>query len=498
MVAPICMGLAACDAEIRDQDDTPETATAGYSVVENTEDWDWIGLHTRAGDPAFNRFPAGDPRNSVTAANAIVSLNGCTGSLVGRDVIMTADHCYRTASGSLPVPFTDTATFFFDTASPRSFTCTGPLQSDTEADLITLRCEPDPVTGELPGDLVQPIHVSHTAPVNGADLFEFAVNCRCDDWSTGCNTWGVPGTPYQRAGGGSCTGDPSGHGNLYRLLSPGGTGQTHASRFTNCEVNNASASWTNQSTSRRGFNNNCDSLKGSSGGPIFDRVTGTVVGICSQESHTGGSFNSSGEAWNTMTYWDRDADGVLDINEARHKFRWVRFTSEELPERTCPTGHAVSGFECRGSNCDEVRVLCQPVPGGTGASRWSGTFSEESPGWHGCSGNEVVTGIRCFNGNCDDVELRCSDTTATVDNCTTGAWRSEEDGLYADLGNRFFRRGECRGSYCDDLRFEICRVNLPETCHASCGLNSVSGSCWCDEACVGVGDCCADFDLMCN
>src|SRR5688572_3520962 len=89
-----------------------EVAEASEAVIENTEDWDWIGLHTVATDAAFNLFAAGDARNSLTAANGVASLSGgCDGFLISRDQIATADHCFRSTTGVLSA-ISVTATFF--------------------------------------------------------------------------------------------------------------------------------------------------------------------------------------------------------------------------------------------------------------------------------------------------------------------------------------------------------------------------------------------------
>ncbi len=49
---------------------------------------------------------------------------------------------------------------------------------------------------------------------------------------------------------------------------------------------------------------------------------------------------------------------------------------------------------------------------------------------------------------------------------------------------------------------DICDcMELPgpiNSCEDSCGSQSESGSCWCDEACEGYGDCCGDIDEQCN
>lgn len=299
----------------------PAVETGTAALIEHNEDWDWIGTHDKTRDPTYNLHPAGSVRNAETAAEAVMAIGDsrrpfCTGFLVGPDLVMTADHCFRLDNGSMPARFTERATLRADTIVPRTFDCVGPVHLDAPADVVTLRCARD-ANGWLPGDYVSPVRLSRSAPAQGEDLFSVTVNCRCDDWSTGCgHKWGGQGPVTHRNAGGTCTGSPAPRADAsYRLLSPGGTGNGE-SRRQQCRVNNAGSTWTvENSPQRSGFHHNCDSLRGSSGGPVFSRYTGEVVGVVSSSWHGFGSWNAAGEVWRFMRDHDANQDDQLDSEE---------------------------------------------------------------------------------------------------------------------------------------------------------------------------------------
>ena len=57
----------------------------------------------------------------------------------------------------------------------------------------------------------------------------------------------------------------------------------------------------------------------------------------------------------------------------------------------------------------------------------------------------------------------------------------------------------CAGADGDEDRGEIAEEDLVGSCSAatSCGEKSDGGNCWCDDACLGFGDCCSDKPLVC-
>ncbi|MBL4683312.1 MAG: hypothetical protein JKY37_01890 [Nannocystaceae bacterium] len=44
----------------------------------------------------------------------------------------------------------------------------------------------------------------------------------------------------------------------------------------------------------------------------------------------------------------------------------------------------------------------------------------------------------------------------------------------------------------------ICVEDATDSCSNHCDGQSEDGTCWCDEACVGYGDCCADINTFCG
>ncbi|MEQ8276299.1 MAG: VCBS repeat-containing protein [Deltaproteobacteria bacterium] len=296
----------------------PDVDQTASSLIEHDEDWDAVVLHTYASDPAYNLFPANDVRNAIDAADAValvgVASGRCTGFLVDEALVMTAHHCVYDDNGNLQTP-NPMFTFLWDTAQPRQFGCFGPIHSDYRADVVTFRCSPDGL-GNLPGDYgIAPVRLARTAPNNDDRLFQISVNCRCDEWSTGCSRWGGVGPYWDYNATGTCSGSAT--GGLYRLLSPGGFGQ-NVNRFDKCDVSNDDAEW----DGRHGFNMNCDGMPGSSGAPVFHRLTGEVVGILSEQRHQGGSFNRGGEVWRFVRENDLDEDARLDSEEPALLSSW--------------------------------------------------------------------------------------------------------------------------------------------------------------------------------
>lgn len=211
---------------------------------------------------------------------------------------------------------------------------------------------------------------------------------------------------------------------------------------------------------------------------------------------------------------------------------WDDWVSEENggPWSMCgPGDQAVSGFDCSGSNCDNVRVQCQTMPDDITVWNYnfSDWYSEEnsgigtwvSEGWyqyddsysHVCnySGESgIMTGIHCDGSYCDDIQIECA-TPRRYDGgvwevvdmieCSWTGWYSEEQPslTFATGANRFISGIRCNGSYCDNKSYYVCSLDVPATsCGGECG-GSAPGGCWCDLACQGYGDCCDDYADVC-
>ena len=161
---------------------------------------------------------------------------------------------------------------------------------------------------------------------------------------------------------------------------------------------------------------------------------------------------------------------------------WTGWVSEENGEATCGGGEAAYGFACSGDYCDNVALNCKT--GGTGIGFWEHTwttyFSEE-PGsgplgplanMRVCTtsaGLGVVTGIQCRGDYCDEIRLRCSTpmmiqpqgiTNLTMGSCYWTGWVSEENSPASFNG--FITAIQCNGDYCDNKRFYMCAaMNAP-------------------------------------
>jgi hypothetical protein len=211
---------------------------------------------------------------------------------------------------------------------------------------------------------------------------------------------------------------------------------------------------------------------------------------------------------------------------------WTPWVSEEDggPWAWCgPVDQAVSGFECNGDFCNNVRMRCETLPLGITVASYNypAQFSEEndgigtvsSEGWYrydnsyshvcnyaGAAG--ILNGIRCDGNFCNNISLMCATPMLNLDggqqpaelgDCEWTDYYSEEDGpLSYEVGaNRFITGVRCSGSFCNDKSFYVCSLLAPaDSCLGECG-GRARGDCYCDTACGVNNDCCEDYESMC-
>jgi hypothetical protein len=188
--------------------------------------------------------------------------------------------------------------------------------------------------------------------------------------------------------------------------------------------------------------------------------------------------------------------------------RWTTWISEEFGPAECPDGMAVIAAECSGSYCDQIRLRCDTLADPIGEAHW--TYWVEAGGdFFGngnksdatCEPNEWMTGIDCNGDFCDNVRIECSPTNRTEANCDwTDDWYSEEQGVYSAPPDFYLRGVRCQGAHCDNKQYLICQTRplSDASCNEHCGSASANGTCWCDELCVQYGDCCSDHADFCG
>lgn len=166
---------------------------------------------------------------------------------------------------------------------------------------------------------------------------------------------------------------------------------------------------------------------------------------------------------------------------------WI---SEENGPAICPAGHALLRLRCSGRYCDNIQATCTryavpPFVASSQASYWTPWFSEEQNGdvvegsnFPQLSDNYAVAiGLQCRGSYCDDIRLLMQplrgpnvptlDSKAQTPVCRVSKPFSEENGgrserpsAYIGKWMELVHRIGCSGSYCDNLRIEWCRVFL--------------------------------------
>ncbi len=146
--------------------------------------------------------------------------------------------------------------------------------------------------------------------------------------------------------------------------------------------------------------------------------------------------------------------------------------SEETPGTSpCPVNQVVTGFSCSGSYCDNVAIECHSY--GTSVPAISNGFSgwfEVGQPWgtasgvpskqlHVCDSDEKMTGIDCRGSHCDDIKIECSPAPGLgTARCEwTDKFSEEDPGFLAPIGSAI-QGVWCSGQHCDDKRYFVCEV----------------------------------------
>src|SRR5262249_31970975 len=138
-------------------------------------------------------------------------------------------------------------------------------------------------------------------------------------------------------------------------------------------------------------------------------------------------------------------EGLVNPEARGYDAGWSRWTSEEYAPVTCDSSYLVNGFQCYGSYCDWVRLLCSYRGGSAGARTWSTYFSEESTNYRVCAGSAYVSGIACQNSYCDNIAIECTTTGLASNYCQWSGYFSEEDPAFVAPTGYFIKGVQCNG-----------------------------------------------------
>ncbi|MGK3976447.1 hypothetical protein WMF38_32670 [Sorangium sp. So ce118] len=159
---------------------------------------------------------------------------------------------------------------------------------------------------------------------------------------------------------------------------------------------------------------------------------------------------------------DSDAETAEEVGTAADAITngWMPETSDGLAPIACDSGNAISGFRCRGSDCDNIKGYCMSLGTYNTSTYWTTYFSEESTNWRTCNAGDFVTGFACTGSYCDNVSLQCSHLNGkTWGNCYWSGFISEENGGMITFPPDYFIAGaQCEGDHCDNMAFYYCQA----------------------------------------
>ena len=142
--------------------------------------------------------------------------------------------------------------------------------------------------------------------------------------------------------------------------------------------------------------------------------------------------------------------------------------SEEDPPAVCDSGSFVTGIQCTGKYCDNIKISCSRFPDADlGSTEWTPWISEEKGTRH-CSTNRYIAGLACKGKYCDNLSLYCVELkNYRAFSCFDTRTISEEGGGSLSFlegvdkaGQRMVAKSiRCSGGYCDNKKFTVCEVS---------------------------------------
>jgi hypothetical protein len=159
---------------------------------------------------------------------------------------------------------------------------------------------------------------------------------------------------------------------------------------------------------------------------------------------------------------DRDRIDALTADSDPLGYGFLPWHSDETAgSSTCPANQIVTGFDCDGSYCDNVKLECHGY-GGTvsGHQPWSAWFDHNGKSNHVCPAGTKITGIDCWGDYCDNISIRCTSAPGLdTARCAWSSWYSEDNAspFYA-AGGDAIQGIWCSGTHCDNKSFYVCET----------------------------------------
>jgi hypothetical protein len=136
--------------------------------------------------------------------------------------------------------------------------------------------------------------------------------------------------------------------------------------------------------------------------------------------------------------------------------------TQNTPPAICDKNRFVTEVECAGDFCGSIRIGCDVATLWDGTIGWTPFFSEETVS-RSCPDRSAIVGFACKGNHCDDTALLCAKLQrGFVNNCqgsdfSSTPWFSEEAPFPISWPGFVAVKMDCRGSFCDERRFWLCR-----------------------------------------